>query len=174
MAKKSTNTEKILKRLLRNIEIELSGAFDLNFERKRFFDRPWPRRRYPGRRGSLLIVSGALRRSIRSRTGRNKIVWTSYLPYARIHNEGGEITVTPRMKRFFWWQFRQTDKRSPMAGFYKAMALKRAGDKIHIPERRFIGPHREVDRIVKKEIDEQIKEIDQTIKQILNPKNHKR
>lgn len=79
------------------------------------------------------------------------------LPYARLHNEGGNITVTPRMKRFFWAMYYDTQKRQKRrrngtprrtrlnqslnddAQFYKAMALKKAGSTIHIPQRQFLG-----------------------------------
>lgn len=84
---------------------------------------------------------GALRRSIRGTVRRNTVQFSSSLTYASIHNEGGTLTVTTRMKKYFWAKYRQAtgslsttktgkvsrSKRnlrlSAMAQFYKAMAL---------------------------------------------------
>lgn len=59
--------------------------------------------------------------------------------YAAIHNFGGRITVTPRMKRFFWARFKDTGTE-----MYKFLALKRVGSSIIIPRRQFIGDSREL------------------------------
>ena len=66
--------------------------------------------------------------------------------YAEIHNEGGEITVTSDMQKFFWAKFYEIagdDRRSqninPDAEFWRNMALKKVGDKIVIPKRAFLG-----------------------------------
>ena len=40
-----------------------------------------------------------------SRTTENSITFFTSLPYAAIHNDGGEIVVTKRMKRFFWHKY---------------------------------------------------------------------
>lgn len=92
----------IIKRILRDIAVELSDEFDKNFERQAFFSEAWQRRVSPTRPGGhILVDSGTLRRSIQSRTTDSSITFFSTLPYAAIHNEGGEIVVTARMKRFF-------------------------------------------------------------------------
>ncbi len=97
-------------------------------------------------------------------------------PAAAIHNEGGEIKVTPRMKRFFWHKYyeatgsfgrkkdgsRRNDKRtiqlSTEAEFWKCMALMKEGDTIKIPQRRFIGTAPEVEAAVREIIEENITE----------------
>lgn len=58
--------------------------------------------------------------------------------YAQIHNEGGEITVTTQMKKFFWAKHKEAKDGgdSEMAEQYKYMALAK---KITIPKRQFIG-----------------------------------
>ena len=92
----------IIKRILRDIAVELSDEFDKNFVRQAFFSEAWQRRVSPTRPGGhILVDSGTLRRSIQSRTSDSSITFFSTLPYAAIHNEGGEIVVTARMKRFF-------------------------------------------------------------------------
>ena len=98
------------------------------------------------------------------------------LPYASIHNDGGEIVVTAKMKRFFWYKYyeatgsfgrkkngeRRNDKRtqqlSTEADFWRFMALKRAGTTIRIPRRRFLGAGPEVERIVREIIEENLNE----------------
>ncbi len=151
---------------LTDLKVELMDEFDKNFERKGFFDEPWDPAKFPNRRGSLMMRTGALRRSIRGMVKGNGIQFFSSLPYASIHNEGGTITVTAKMQRFFWAMYykssgsvtktatggvRNTARNRAMesdAAFWKGMALKPVGDKIKIKRRRFIGAHENVDRIV--------------------------
>lgn len=96
------------------------------------------------------------------------------LPYAAIHNDGGEIRVTARMKRFFWHKYYETasafgrkkngelrrDKRTVRltaeAEFWKCMALKKEGTKIVIPRRQFLGAAPEVEQAVKKIIEDNL------------------
>lgn len=168
---------KIIKRILRDIQVELGDEFDRNFERQAFFSEAWARRKSPNRPGgTLLIDTGNLRRSVRSRTTENSITFFTDLPYAAIHNDGGEIVVTAKMKRFFWYKYyeatgsfgrkkngeRRNDKRmrqlSTEADFWRFMALKRAGTTIRIPRRRFLGAGPEVELIVRKIIEENLNE----------------
>ena len=93
------DVKSLWQRLLHDIQVELTEEFDRNFERKAFFDRPWrPRRSERSGRGSLLQVSGKLRRSLRpvENPENGTVTWTSSEPYADIHNNGGTITVTRR------------------------------------------------------------------------------
>lgn len=102
-----TNIDEVIGRILKDLSIELGDEFDQNFERQAFFSEGWQRRRSGARAADapLLIQSGDLRRSIMSRTTENSIVFYTDLPYARIHNDGGEIVVTERMKMFFRYKF---------------------------------------------------------------------
>jgi phage gpG-like protein len=157
---------------LSDLKVELMDEFDRNFERKAFFDQPWPRERFPNRRGSLMMRTGALRRSIRSQVSGQTIRFSSSLPYATIHNEGGQIAVTPAMKRFFWAMFYKSSgaaskakgqskgRYSAEAEWWKAMALKKTGSKIKIDQRQFIGPHRQVDISVERVLQKSMKEFE--------------
>lgn len=127
-----------LAKILNDISIDLSDQFDRNFQRKAFFDRAWPPRKMNGR-GSLLIVSGRLRRSIRCRVSSHSVTWETSETYAAIHNYGGSLTVTAKMKRFFWYKYRATHNDS-----WKWMALMKVGTKINIPRRQFLGDHPQV------------------------------
>lgn len=176
---------KIIKRILRDIQVELGDEFDRNFERQAFFSEAWARRKSPNRPGgTLLIDTGNLRRSVRSRTTENSITFFTDLPYAAIHNDGGEIVVTAKMKRYFRAKFYESQggferkkgiaKRTlsdggfyawtskmnltPVAEFWRFMALKRAGTTIRIPRRRFLGAGPEVERIVREIIEENLNE----------------
>ncbi len=91
-----------IKNIISNVRIDLTDEFDRNFERKAFFDKAWENNKIPNRRGSLMMRTGKLRRSVRSKQTNNDITWSSSLPYASLQNEGGEIIVTEKMKRFFW------------------------------------------------------------------------
>lgn len=165
----------IIKRILRDIAVELSDEFDKNFERQAFFSEAWQRRVSPTRPGGhILVDSGTLRRSIQSRTSDSSITFFSTLPYAAIHNEGGEIRVTNRMKAFFWHKYyettgsfgrkkngeRRNDKRTVQlrteAEFWKWMALKKEGSTIKIPKRQFIGASPKVEKAVREIIEENL------------------
>ncbi|HMR85186.1 MAG TPA: hypothetical protein PKE30_18710, partial [Niabella sp.] len=153
--------------ILNDLRVELGDEFDRNFERKGFFDQLWPGSRWPNSRGSLLLRTGAGRRSIRGAVVAMSVVWRSSLPYMRLHNEGGEITVTAKMKRFFWAMHykaanalvysvktratRNTKRNAKLtaeAEIWKMMALKAVGSKIKVPKRQFIGWHPKVDKMV--------------------------
>ena len=130
----------ITKKILNDIRVELSDEFDRNFQRKAFFGQPWPPRKMNGR-GSLLMVTGKLRRSIRSRVVPDGVVWETSEKYAAIHNYGGTIRVTAKMKKYFWYKYKVTKDDA-----WKWMALMKVGSQIAIPQRQFLGDHPEVRR----------------------------
>lgn len=171
------DTKAVIRRILSDIRVELGDEFDRNFERQAFFNDAWMRRKSPTRPGGTILVdTGTLRRSIRSRTTDDSITFYTDLPYAAIHNDGGEIVVTEKMKRFFWHKYyeatgsfgrkkngeRRNDKRtrqlSTEADFWRFMALKRARTTIRIPRRRFLGTGPEVERIVREIIEDNLNE----------------
>ena len=171
------DVRKIIRRILKDIRVEMGDEFDRNFERQAFFSEAWQRRKSPTRPGgSILIETGNLRRSIRSRTTEDSITFYTDLPYAAIHNDGGEIKVTQKMKRYFWHKYYEStgsfgrrkdgtprkDKRTVRlateAEFWKFMALKKEGSTIKIPRRRFLGVSPEVEQTVREIIEENITE----------------
>ncbi len=162
---------------LEDIKVELDEEFDKNFERKAFFDeKPWEPRKHDDGTGSLMQRSGGLRGSIRSRKRRDELVYSSSRPYARIHNEGGEIKVTKKMRGYFWaklaesqgnTQYRKDGKKrnnrrnrqaSEKEEFYRAMALKKVGSSIKMPERRFIGHGKNTGRIIRNIAEQNMKD----------------
>ncbi len=79
---------KLAERLMKDIKVELQDEFDKNFERKAFFEQTWTPRTAYTTRGSLLLVTGNLRRSISAKIDGHSIVFSSSVVYASVHNEG--------------------------------------------------------------------------------------
>lgn len=144
----------LITQILTDLRVELSEEFDRNFERKAFFAKPWPKRRREGK-GTTLVQTGKLRRSIKAHISGTSLTFSSSEPYAAIHNEGGTITITTKMKRYFWAKYYETGGKikynksgsmskgsirlSDEAEMWHAMALKKVGSKIEIPQRQFLG-----------------------------------
>lgn len=162
------DTKKMLDSIMQDVRVELLEEYDRNFERKAFFSRRWARAKADPGRGTLMMRTGALRRSVKGRITGRSLIFSSDLPYAVIHNEGGEIVVTRRMKRFFWAMYykysgssvsrRKAALMSDQAGFYKAMALKKIGSRITIPQRQFVGDAPEVEALIRDVIEQNFKE----------------
>ena len=168
----------LVRETLKDIKKEALEEFDRNFEREAFFNEKWARRKYNDdtSRG-LLVQNGTLRRSIKGEiTDHDSVlIYTTEL-YANIHNEGGTITVTRKMKSHFWKMYYtvtggkaadgfsknlqrkkngapRNNKRNRAlteeAEFYRRMAMKKAGSKITIPKRQFIGNHPDLEKLLK-------------------------
>ncbi len=179
-------TRAIFQSILRDIQVELGDEFDQNFERQAFFTQAWQRRKSPTRPGGLILVdSGGLRQSIRSDIRDSSIVFLTDHPAAAIHNEGGEIKVTAKMKRFFRAKFYESqggfgrkkgDPNRPtlpdgafyawtskmslntISEFWRIMALMKVGSTIKIPQRKFLGTSPEVEKAVREIIEENLNE----------------
>lgn len=183
-----------LKQTLTDIKVKLREEFDRNFERKAFFDEKWPATKLTYHRGSLMMRTGRLRKSLLSpKVTSNGIIWSSSLPYADIHNNGGEMRITPQMRKFFWAKYYQTSsattkkkngeasssarnrKLSIEAEQWKALALKPIGSIIKIEKRQFIGSHPQVDKHIKEVINHNFgelkKEIDALMKKMEKKNN---
>lgn len=169
--------DKVVRRILADIRVEMRDEFDQNFERQGFFAKAWQRRKSPTRgEGHILVDTGSLRRSITARSDGSSITFSYTSPYAAIHNEGGEIKVTAKMKRYFWAKYyeatgsfgrkkdgglRNTKKNrqlSANAEFWKAMALMKVGKTIKIPKRQFLGMAPEVEKEVTHIIESNLEE----------------
>lgn len=177
----------LVRMILSDVRVDLTDEFHRNFERQAFFNKAWQRRKGPIRADrAILTDSGALRKSIMSQSSDTAITFYSDLPYAEIHNTGGEITVTAKMKRFFRAKFYEaqggferkegggthrqplsdrrfyawtaTMKLTPEAEFWRMLAMMPEGKVIKIPKRQFIGEHAKVKEIVQSIIDDNLKE----------------
>ena len=119
------------KKILNDLRVEISDEFDRNFQRKAFFDKPWPPRKMNGK-GSLLMQTGNLCRSIRCRVEADGVVWETSERYAAIHNYGGVQYVKPHHRRRYSKK-KDTYTRHQVKGYAYKM-----------PRRQFLGDHPEV------------------------------
>ena len=150
---------------------ELAAIEAVNFSKERFVRKNWVdktvtawKARKPSpewhseaqkkaaARGSLMVKSGRLKRSIRKlNVTRNSVTIGTDVPYAEPHNEGETINQTINIKA-------HSRKRKGREERVKAHRRKR---KITLPERRFIGESaillRRVERLVQREITEILK-----------------
>lgn len=129
---------------------ELIGGTALNFYKESWEHHAykgrtvqrWPQRQ-PGagrnRGRGLLTDTGHLRNSMRMQVRGQTIIISNSRPYAQIHNEGGKVAVTDRMRRYFWAMHMQTAKRDSKGKLrdthWKYMAMAKT---ITIPQRQFM------------------------------------
>jgi len=100
-----------------------------------------------------LLGSGNLMNSIKIISiGKRTAIIGSTLDYSKIHNDGGIIIVTEKMRKFFWSKFKQTNQ-----DFWKRCALS---DQINIPKRQFIGHSYMLEQKIKRIIESKLKKID--------------
>lgn len=168
--KKAVNALLHLQRRVLPIKVGTTAVnmFKDNFTEGGFFGQTWeePIRRKlsfngaRGQYGTLQSGSSHLMRSFEKDIKTpGRVVIRNPVEYAAIHNDGGTITVTAKMKRYFMAKFIETkgsmsrtkkgklskNKRnqglSREAQFYLAMAHKQEGSQIRMPKRRFMGNH---------------------------------
>jgi phage gpG-like protein len=126
------------------MRVELAEMFDRNFERKGFFDSKWKPRKNKKAKGSLLHVTGKMRRSIRAAVRGRGVHFSSPLPYTELHNTGGKFTQTVRTHS-------RTNKRTG-----KTYTVRSHSRTLEMPQRQFIGDHPEVQWAVKQIVNENI------------------
>lgn len=169
------------KKITNDLAVELADEFDRNFERKAFFTEKWASPKINNARGSVMNRSGNLRRSIKYSVRDGMILFSSSLPYASIHNEGGEITVTAQMKKYFWAMYyratggittkadggesksKKNIKLTEEAAKWKGLALMKVGQKIKVEKRQMVGDHPQVAKIVKGVIDDNMELFNQEL-----------
>jgi phage gpG-like protein len=126
------------------VSVEMEEFSKDNFRQGGFVDNgltPWKRTLRQSfatgedaARTPLLSRNRNLMNSVQHRYTPYKATVYNDVEYADIHNNGGRIEVTARMKSFFWAKYYDTHNE-----LYKAFALKPVGSFITIPKRQFIG-----------------------------------
>ena len=166
----------VLKQILSGIRVELAEEYDRNFERKAFFDQPWEQRRIAHNRGTLMALTGRLRRSYMASDFPGGIKFSSDTPYASIHHTGGSIPVTPKMRKYFWAMYYKSGGRgkkgtpTAQAQAWRSLALTRKST-FTIPRRQVIGNHPKVDAIVGRVAAQEIERwADKNVLQALKPR----
>lgn len=140
---------------------------------RRFKKRVFDNSRQRGK--GILNDTGNLVDSIkiisRSQNSVNVGIRASEIPYAELHQQGGKIPITDKMRKFFWAQYyqhsssagRSRGKRSVStnqeAGFWKAMALKRANSTITIPKRQFMDATSDLEKAILRVIKTEMNQI---------------
>ena len=169
--------------------IRRRGGVPVNGNLEPFEPRAYDTQRTRGKK--ILLGTGNLVDSIRliNATSSQALVGISQRDinkYARIHNEGGTIIVTKKMKSFFWAMFyqssgsvqktkkgeaRKTKRNEQLTGdaaFYKAMALKKVGSKITIPKREFMRLTPDLNKGIMREFEYAINKIKDEVKKNYN------
>ena len=101
--------------------------------------------------------------SFRVKFSGNDIIIENTKDYAGLHNEGGKnkVSVTPKMRKFAWAMYYKSKKRGAAnAESWKGLALtKKKTITVTIPERKFMGHSRAIDKQSENEIDQELNEI---------------
>ena len=149
---------KVKSKMPRKVAVKAKNFFKDGFAKGGFTDesfQEWQKGISPLARKTM-YNKGDLQNSIRSfQESEERVEVGTELHYAKIHNEGGTITVTPKMKKYWWAKYREYAgsitytkkgkvsakgrKANEKAEFCKRMALMKVGSKIKIPKRQFIG-----------------------------------
>lgn len=83
---------------------------------------------------TLLQSEGKLLDSIiHNVLGPDSVEVGSNMVYAALHNFGGQVAVTAKSRRYFWWRFFQTGD-----AFWRNLALTKRSH-LQIPQRQFLG-----------------------------------
>lgn len=126
------------------IGIESINHFKQSFEDEGFTDaslQKWESRRskrLTRNEQKTLSDSGELAEAMDYTVNGHELIITNDKPYAEIHNEGGEITVTPKMRSFFIFKHYEALElgNNDVADMWQAMFFS---DVLKIPKRQFIG-----------------------------------
>lgn len=115
-----------------------------------------------GQYGPLLSSSNHLMMNTDYQPLPAKVIIRNNEVYAATHNDGEDIGVTQKMRKFFWAKHYEHKERmgagAPETEFWKRMALKKPGSTIKIPRRHFLGPGPQVDAIVNKVVEQELRE----------------
>jgi len=149
----------------------------VNFSKERFrmknwIDKrrePWKDRKRKGR-GSTMVASGRLKRSIRKiQLGRNFAIIGSNVPYAQIHNDGGIIKEKVHVKEHKRKVTVQRSRKNPRTrkGVLKGrVAIGESTVTAHvrqmntkIPARTFLAPSALLGRRIERQIVSDIKKV---------------
>ena len=141
--------EKVRHRLPQRAAVVAVNFSKERFVRKNWVDtspQAWPKRKRKDR-GSLMIRTGRLKRSIRKlMVTKDYILIGTDVPYAQVHNEGGSIKKNVPVRRH---------ERKTSRGRAKVKAHSRNVN-LKMPQRQFIGNsailRRRIERLIERDI----------------------
>ena len=141
--------------ILRDARVKLTELFKNNFREQGFFGQRWVATKVSKTnkrgKGSILIVTGAMRRSIRSQIRGMAVVFSSNLPYTALHNEGGKFSVTIRA---------HSRTNSKTGNSYSVRSHSR---QMNMPQRQFIGDHELVQQALGEIVFKRLQEVSQNL-----------
>ena len=172
-------------RLPRKVGVIAVNHFKQNFRDGGWLDaglHPWKKTKRQQQKGTdakygpLTSRRNHLMSYIQSKPGVGEVSIENPVPYASIHNDGGNITthptVSPKMKRFAWhmaYSLAGIKGKGPLpkelpqqAQFWRNLALTKKTKitiNAHIPQRQFMGNSQELQAKVNKIIQESIQKI---------------
>ena len=142
--------------------VNRSGVIAVNFSKERFVKKDWLNgtsrqnwdKRKKADRGSLMVRSGRLKRSIRKMSEGDYFVYVGTdVPYAQIHNEGGDINKTVTVR---------THSRT-RKGRTETVKSHRRKMNIKMPKRQFLGDSnalaKRIERFANVEINNEIQNL---------------
>ena len=152
----------IYDKILKDGKVKLTEMFDRNFTEQGFFGKKWVATKVSkvnkaGKKGSILIVTGQMRRSIRSYVRGNGIVFTSNLPYTSLHNEGGNYAVSVRAHS-------RTSKKC------KTYTVRSHSRTLNMPQRQFIGEHARVQQALGDIVNKNLQQMSEQLAKNFNRK----
>ncbi len=163
----------LMKKLPEEIGAEAEAFFKASFDNQGFTNNiliPWKptgdkANSFGQKSNGILIGSGTLKRSIQYAVSKKYVevsVDGSIVPYAKMHNEGGEVTIaiTKKSRKFFWAMFYKTNNE-----MWKAMALtKKTSISFRVPRRQFMGESATLNNQIEHKVLTQIKRVEQNLK----------
>lgn len=133
-----------------------------------------------GQYGPLMSRTNNLRNRILFRASAGRVRIYNDLIYAAIHNNGGNITITPKMRKKFWAMYYEAlGESKATAGMgkgrlkgktvahlnataesekWKRMALTKK-TQFRMPQRKFIGPSQTLTRELRRTIEDEIRKV---------------
>lgn len=136
-----------------------------NFKTESFFGDKWPKRKDKKNTRKLLINTGTLQRSpriVRSQPG--LVVVGSDVPYAAVHNNGGEINRNARSETFIRNRYKTGKKKGAFKrGTTLGQGFTFKASTYNMPMRKFLGSHPKLkthlEQVIKEEFINELKGI---------------
>ena len=104
---------------------------------------PWEKRKSKSKKNqgrALMIVSSRLRRSLRGKDSSNRVTFSTDVPYAQIHNEGGDIQHAAMSKLYVQNRIKKGARKGQYAkGTTKGRGTTGKAYTVHMQKRQFIG-----------------------------------
>ena len=142
--------------------VNRAGVVAVNFSKERFVRKDWLdgnsrdvwKKRQKPDKGSLMVRSGRLKRSIRKMSEGDYYVYIGTdVPYAKVHNEGGEIKKTANVRSFSRVRKGRTER---VKSHRRKINLK-------MPKRQFLGDSKalakRIERFANVEINNEIQKL---------------